>query len=127
MDEHIDSRDVLDADHRTTADFAAWIVGHFQPLGADPWSDFTFVAADEGDITVLTGIEVQLEKQMPAIRMRWHGKVIRAAWAQGEIDAAARADFIAAHLTPMQATGGIGAAAVIARKLSDGHEPSMND
>lgn len=121
----IDSRDVLDADYRVTAAFTGRIVGHFRPLGADAWSDYEYVAEDEGTIEVMAGIEVQQETGLPAIRMRWHGRVIRVAFAEADGDEAVRRAVLAAHLAPC--AGALGAAAVIARKLTGGSEPSMND
>ncbi len=123
----IDSRDVLDADYRVTAAFTGRIVGHFRPLGADAWSDYEYVAEDEGTIEVRAGIAVQREAGLPAIRMRWHGRVIRVACGEADGDEAARNAFLVAHLAPCAGAGGLGAAAVIARKLTGGSEPSMND
>ena len=127
MRDRIDSRDVLDADHRVTVGFTGRIVGHFQPTGADPWSDYRFVAGEDGLIDVMSGIEVQVEGAESAVRMRWRGRVVRVAWTAVDANADARAAFIAAHLKPFRAGGGIGAAAVIAEKLSGGGGPSVND
>jgi hypothetical protein len=128
MTERVDARDVLDVNAQTSRAFRAKVIGYFERTGPDSWNDYEFVREAEGEIEVLPGIDVQLEPSGALMRMRSEGRVIRVAWlpeeeTAAEIEAegagAARRLFMRSCLRPQRDDQGIGAAAVIVRKLGE--------
>lgn len=128
MAERVDARDVLDVNARTRRSFRGRVVGHFERTGPDAWNDYEFVREAEGEIDVLPGLEVQVEQSGALFRMRSSGRVIRVAWApteeeQAEIDAAgagaARKRMLATCVASHHDAPGLGAAAVIVKKLKE--------
>jgi hypothetical protein len=126
MPERVDARDVLDANAMTVKAFAATILGYFRRTGPNSWDDYEFTRDRQGDVEVNPGIRVQLERRGTDLRMRRRGTVIRVRWQPGPDDpadvrsaasAARRAYFVATYLSDYDDAPGIGAAAVIAKKL----------
>lgn len=127
MGERIDSRDVMDANARSTRAFAATVLGHFRRTGANPWDDYEWVDDAPLAIVVAPGVPVQLEQREAEVRIRRQGDVVRVRW-EPEPEAAAalrdaspeevRAYFVEHFLHVQGAPPGVGAAAFIASKLS---------
>jgi hypothetical protein len=126
----ISAYDVLDANGRTRRGFRARIVGHFRPTGADPWNDYEYVSGDEGELDVLPDLPVQVEPTGAQLRLRIKGgRVARVIFMPGERDrahlgdeappSALRRHLLAEYVAGFAEDAGIGAAAVIARKLND--------
>ena len=123
--ERIDARDVLDANAKTALGFSARILGRFVRSGPDAWDDYVLqpVAGDaEESIEVMAEVPVQVESHGARFRMRRHGEVLRLEWRPAEAEHPANADrralFMAECMRPWEEDPGIGAAAVIAEKLS---------
>lgn len=127
MGDRVDSRDVMDANAQTKRAFAAKVLGHFRRTGANPWDPYEWLD-DPGDaIEVAPGIPVQIERSTAEVRLRRHGEVYRVRW-EPDAEAAAvlrdagpeaiRAYFVEHFLHTQESPPGMGAAAVIASKLS---------
>jgi hypothetical protein len=119
----VDARDVLDANARTTRAFRGRIVGTFERQGPNAWDPYRLRREDGGEIDVLPGLEVQLERSGPEFRMRVKGRVVRVRWTPGETgpsrtDRDLRETFLASCLEDFANAPGRGAAAVIASKLA---------
>lgn len=134
----IDARDVLDPNARTRLGFRGRVVGRFVATGPNPWDPFTYVGGTGPVIDVLPGVEVQLEPAGDGVRLRWRGEVVRIAWPPEEVvgtpstSADARPTTappfpLAEYFAPFQNAPGLGAMAVIGRKLSDDGEPPIHD
>ena len=126
MPERVDARDVLDANAMTAKAFSATVLGYFRRTGPNSWDDYQFTPDDQGEIEVNPGIRVQLERRGTDLRLRKRGKVYRVRWRPGvndppELESAdsahRRAYFVSTHLSDYDDAPGIGAAAVIAKKL----------
>jgi hypothetical protein len=126
----IDSRDVMDANAQTTRAFTATVLGRFRRTGPNAWDDYEWVDDQAGTIAVAPGIPVQLEPEGADVRLRRHGEVVRVRWepeSESEVAAAlagaaaaqVRAHFVEHYLALQGAPPGVGAAAVIAAKLSE--------
>jgi hypothetical protein len=127
MEERIDSRDVMDANAQTKRAFAATVLGHFRRTGANPWDDYAWVDDPAERIEVASGIPVQIERAAAEVRLRRHGDVLRVRWEPDAQAATAlrdaspdaiRAYFVEHFLHSQESPPGMGAAAVIASKLS---------
>ena len=123
----VDARDVLDPDGRTARAFRGRIVGHYRRVGPDAWDDYRFVAEDGGEIDVLPGLKIQVERHGARFRMRRQGRVIRVEWSPSAADldrmpedntTARRALFMAEHVQHFDEASGQ-PMAVIASKLED--------
>ena len=79
----IDARDVLDPDGMTRRGFGGRVVGYYKCTGANSWDPFKFVLEDGGEIEVLPGLKIQMERKGARFRMRKQGKVIRVEWVPG--------------------------------------------
>lgn len=129
MGERVDARDVLDTNATTLRGFSAVLLGHFRRAGANSWDDYEFISAEPGQVMeVLPGLSVQQESGRPEIRLRSHGRVVRVRWVPSPEDRAALRDatpteelahFVARYLSAAGEAAGLGAGAVIARKLSE--------
>ncbi len=140
--ERFKSSDVLDVTHEVTRSWRGTILGHFRRVGPHAWDDYQFVRnsapevsaepvddRDQQHIEVLPTVSVQLETQGPVVRLRSGGRVVRLRWLPVEADREAmgvdaapplvRRYFIEQFLRPLGSDSEIGAAAVMARKLSD--------
>ncbi len=126
MPQRVDARDVLDANALTAKPFTAVVVGYFRRTGPNSWDDYEFLRDDQGEIEVNPGLRVQLERHGTEVRLRRHGTVYRVQWRPGPNDpsrvetssaADRRAYFVATYLSEHDDAPGIGAAAVIAKKL----------
>jgi len=129
--ERIDARDVLDTNAKTARGFRARIVGHFRRAGPNPWDDYTFQPIAAGDVVdVLADVPIQVETDGAVFRMRLHGEVDRLVWEPPQApggEPELRARFLAEYVRPFSEDAGIGAAAVIARKLnSTSPKPSLD-
>jgi hypothetical protein len=132
--ERIDARDVLDPNAKTTKGFLARVLGRFVRVGPDNWDPYIFkptAAAPEETIKVLADVPVQLEVHVAQFRMRRHGQVLRLAWLPTDADCSDEtnrlARFMAECVRPWGESTGIGAAAVIAEKLtSKPSKPSLD-
>jgi hypothetical protein len=122
----VDARDVLDPDARTRDDFRGRILGHFKRTGPNAWDDYRFVSEDGGEVEVLPGLKVQLEKFGAQVRMRREGRVVRVEWVPdageaGELRQASPEDrrriFIERYLEAFDEAGGRSMAGYIAGKL----------
>lgn len=127
----IDARDVLDANARTAVNFRARVVGHFRRKGPNSWDSYVFEAIENGEtVDVLAAVQIQVESEGAAFRMRRHGEVERLVWhpADGETPGPdTRARFLAECVRAFSEDQGIGAAAVIASKLrSTPPKPSLD-
>ena len=101
-------------------------MGYFRRTGPNSWDDYEFLHDDQGTIEVLPGIRVQVERRDTCVRLRRRGTVYRVRWDPGTDDleelASAEASerrryFVTRYLSEFDEAPGIGAAAVIARKL----------
>ena len=135
MSERIDARDVLDVNAKTVRSFQARVVGVFRQTGPNPWDSFAYEPiADGADEEIFPGVPVQTEPAGAEFRMRWHGEVYRLVWVPKVDEAAAmpepldrRCYFLAQLVVGVAADQGIGAAATIARILTETPDGSMND
>jgi hypothetical protein len=126
MPERVDARDVLDANARIKRTFSAQQVGYFRKAGPNPWDDYEFVRTLEEPFAPYPGTEIQLERSGTQFRVRKDGRVVRVKWTPGEDDpesvrddpAARRRYFIETYLEQYDDAPGIGAGAMIARKLT---------
>ena len=145
--ERVKSADVLDPNHEASRPFRGRVVGHFERTGPNSWDDYRFVRGSidcvqstagegsEGDevhaassLSVLPGVPLQLESRGTEIRMRSQGRVVRVCWVAEPSDIAAmgadvrarsiRRYFIEHYLVPLEPTAGLGATAVMVRKLN---------
>ena len=124
----VKANDVLDPNAAITRAFTGKIVGHFRRVGPNRWDDYELVRDEAGTLDVLPGVRVQLSRQGPQFRIRAMGKVLLVRWAPDaaaseEIRAlsgrALREHFLANFCETFSHAAGIGAGAMIARKLSD--------
>jgi hypothetical protein len=124
----VDARDVLDANAKTARHFRGKILGHFRRTGPNAWDDYEYVSDPEGEIDVLPGLKVQLEKRGADFRMRHEGRVIRVSWIpdqqqQIELQGASikelRQRFVADCVTAFDEQPPLGPAALIVSKLDD--------
>jgi hypothetical protein len=122
----VDARDVLDANAKTCRVFQGRIRGYFRRTGPNRWDDYEYVAQDAGVSRVLPGLRVQLEADGVEFRMRNQGKVMRVEWLPNDdekqqVDSLSpeerRVYFTENYLERFGEQRGLGAAAVIARKL----------
>lgn len=125
--ERIDARDVLDPNAKTATAFRARIIGHFVPSGPNAWDDYAFAPVADGEaVDIMAEVPVQVETSGAAFRMRRHGEVLRLEWLPPDAGQPPgtdrRADFLADCVRPWGEDPGLGAAAVIAEKLS-AHTP----
>lgn len=127
MPERIKSNDVLDANARIKRSFTALIAGFFKNTGPNPWDDYEFIRAEQGTLDVYPGTTIQIEEYGTRVRMRKDGRVIRVIWKPGDTDPVTLRDasagelrryFIETYLEDYTDAPGLGAAAVIARKLT---------
>jgi hypothetical protein len=129
MRRRIDARDVLDPNGRTRRTFRGRIIGHFRSTGPDATDDYEFVGGDEGQIEVSPDLAVQIERSGPQLRVRsTGGRVIRVLFEPTDAERAEVSDetpstlrryFLEQYIDGYAEAPGRGAAAVIARKLSD--------
>ncbi|HQR59590.1 MAG TPA: hypothetical protein PK503_09635, partial [Azonexus sp.] len=79
-------------------------------------------AASEETLEVMADVPIQVEVDGAVFRMRRHGDVLRLAWVPMNADCSNEADrrarFMSECVRPWGENAGIGAAAVIAEKLS---------
>jgi hypothetical protein len=127
MPERINASDVLDANARIKRSFSATIVGFFKNTGANPWDDYEFVRVESGTVETYPGTSIQLEEHGTRLRMLKDGRVIRVKWSPSNDDPESVRDggpgeqrryFIEAYLEAYDEAPGLGAAAVIASKLT---------
>lgn len=145
--ERIRSSDVLDATHTVTKCFRGTVLGYFRREGPNTWDDYRFVparvtrsggepalsresqvdqTADEV-LDVLPQVPVQLEARGIDVRVRSQGRVVRLRWLPGSDERSEfgadsgprgmRQYFVEHYLSPLESEGGIGAAAVIVKKI----------
>jgi hypothetical protein len=124
----VDSRDVLDPNAKTSKAFRGRILGYYRPTGANAWDDYEYVSQQEEAIEILPDLPVQLEKRGPRLRLRVSGRVVVLEWLPSEREreqigqntpSALRKAFIERHLVSFAESAGIGASAVIAKKLTE--------
>jgi len=121
----VDARDVLDPNARTRSAFRGRVVGRFRRVGPDKWDDYEYVAEPGGDVDVLPGLAIQVERHGAEFRMRRRGDVVRVAWTPAEDVARAsvgdklalRARFLRDCVEGFAEGAGQGAGAAIVRKL----------
>ena len=87
------------------------------------------MSGDEGEVDVLPGLPVQVEPSGAELRLRRGGRVVRLVLVPGERDrarlgedappSAVRRLLLTEYVAAFAEDAGIGAAAVIARKLDD--------
>jgi hypothetical protein len=127
MPERVNAKDVLDANARIKRTFTATITGYFRNTGPNPWDDHEFIRVEQGTVETYPGCSVQLEEQGTRLRMLKEGRVIRIAWAPGDDDPESirngspgerRRYFVKTYLEAYDEAPGLGAAAVIVRKLT---------
>ncbi len=127
MAERVDARDVLDANARIKRSFSALVIGYFRNTGPNSWDDYEFVRAEQGTLELYPGTDIQLEGSGTRFRIRKDGRVIRVKWNPGDVDPEPireagpreqRRYFVETYLEPYDDAPGLGAAAVIARKLT---------
>lgn len=120
--ERIDARDVLDPNAKTVKGSLARVLGRFVRAGPDTWDPYVFepAAASDETIQVLADVPVQVEVDGTQFRMRWHGQVLRLEWTPADADCTVDrpARFMAECVRPWGEKAGVGAAAVIAEKLT---------
>jgi hypothetical protein len=130
MGQRVDARDVLDPNGRTRRQFRARVLGHFRPTGANSWDDYEYVSGDEGELDVLPDLPVQVEPTGAQLRLRGKGgRVVRLVFVPGERDrarlgedappSAVRRYLLSEYIASFAEDAGVGAAAVIARKLDE--------
>jgi hypothetical protein len=125
MSRRVDARDVLDPNARAKCAFRGWVVGFFRRVGPDKWDDYEYVVEPGGDVDVLPGIAIQIERHGAEFRMRRRGQVVRVAWspaeeldrALGKNQLARRARFLQDCVDGFAEGAGQGAGAAIVRKL----------
>ena len=127
MIQRVKASDVLDANAVVKRAFRGKVIGHFRRVGPNRWDDYVFVRDDQGELDVLPGIRIQLERQGAEFRMRSSGRVVRVRWESslaGESvpDASSprreRDAFVAHYLEAFDEAPGLGAAAFVARNLT---------
>ena len=127
MAERVNAKDVLDANARIKRTFTATITGFFRNTGSNPWDDYEFVRAEQGTLETYPGCNVQLEEHGTRLRMLKEGRIIRIAWNPSDDDPESirnggpgerRRYFVKTYLEAYDDPAGLGAAAVIARKLT---------
>lgn len=126
MPERVDARDVLDANARIKRTFSAQVLGYFRKAGPNAWDDYEFVRTQPEPFEPYPGAEIQLEPHGTEFRIRRDGRVIRVKWSPGENDprtvrddpAERRRYFTHTYLEQYDDAPGIGAGAMIARKLT---------
>lgn len=123
----VKASDVLDANATVLGAFTAKVVGHFRRMGPNRWDDYQLVRAEGDSMEVFPGVRVQVERRGTRLRLRSQGKVWLVAWTpSAEDDAdlahasatAKRQYFLDHYVSDYAAARGLGAAAVIARKLN---------
>lgn len=145
--ERVKSADVLDPTHEAKRPFRAALVGYFERTGPNAWDDYCFIrstvlaglssagescnadgAKSTSNLTVLPGLPLQLESRGVEVRMRAAGRVVRVRWIAEPADVEAigagaeprvvRRYFTEHCLVPLGSDTGLGAAAVMVRKLN---------
>lgn len=124
----VDARDVLDTNAKTKRTFRARIIGHFRRSGPNAWDDYQYVSDDEAvEIEVSPTLDVQVEAWGVELRFRRLGRVVRLRWLpdaedepliRGLSPQKLREYFLGNYLETFDEALGMGAAAVIASKLS---------
>jgi hypothetical protein len=117
LDAAVEARRVFQPNARTSRAFDARITGTFRANGPNPWDTFRFVPEEGGPFRVFPGLEVQVEPQGAALRLRVKGKVRRLEWVPEAPCADIRAAFLDGCVTGFRNRSGIGATAFIARTL----------
>jgi hypothetical protein len=124
----IDSRDVLDPNAKTRRSFRAQVQGHFRCTGANAWDDYEYMAQPEGEIEVLPGLPIQMERYGAVFRIRKQGRALRAEWSPSATElertgdgssSACRRLFLTECVEGFAEAAGQGGAAAIASKLGD--------
>jgi len=124
----VDSRDVLDTNARTARGFRGRVVASYERTGPDRWDPFRRVPVEGPALDVMPGVEIQVEETGARFRMRAEGAVQVVEWqpdegeAEGDV-AERRSRFLESCVTPFSHDPGMGAAAFIARTLSEGRKP----
>ena len=121
----VKANDVLDANAEITRAFRGEIIGYFRRVGPNRWDDYELVRDDLGTIEILPGVRVQLSRRGPEFRIRARGKVLLVRWALDPGDDAAiglegpalRRHFVERFCAEFHNAAGMGAGAMIARKL----------
>lgn len=118
----VDARDVLDPDGKTRCRFRGRVLGRYRRSGPNAWDDYVFHSESGGEIEVLPGLKVQLERFGARLRMRRGGEVLRVEWIppeelSGASSKALREAFLERCVATFDEDPGRGAAAVIATKL----------
>jgi hypothetical protein len=124
----VDARDVLDPNAKTNKRFMGKIIGYFEPTGPNAWDDYRYHPEEGKTIRVLSGLKIQMERRGADFRMRHQGRVIRVRWVPSDKDGdeliGASSKTLREHFFDLGYVEsflddqGIGAAAVIARKLN---------
>jgi hypothetical protein len=128
MVRRVDSRDVLDPNGRTRRAFDARVVARYERVGPNAWDDYEMIPDTGQTLRVAAGIKIQVEEQGTRFRLRRRGAVLVAEWLPSAADGAAsekrhldpRAAFIEGCIEDYASPPGVGLAAVIAKKLSEG-------
>jgi hypothetical protein len=117
----VKASDVLDANAVVRRRFKAKVLGYFRRVGPNRWDDYAFVRDDQGEIDVLAGVRVQLERRALELRLRSKGRVLKvrpALGSSGDCTAKQRRDrFVAQHLESFDDAPGLGTAAFVAKTL----------
>ncbi len=116
MARSIDARDVLDTNGVVKETFEGHVVGRFRRLGPNSWDDYERVDEDGGAITVHRGVPVMVDHEERELRMRAQGRVVIVRW-QPEGEPVPRA--LESVIKPHDEAPGMGAAAVIVKKLRE--------
>ena len=119
-----DTRSVLRPNARTSRAFAGHVIGHFRRTGPNSWDDYELVPHEDDATEIYASTEIQVEPDRSRFRIRARNQVLMVQWVptdeeQARIAAGAdiHALFRETCIHPYASAGGVGAAAVIARKL----------
>ncbi len=125
----VKSSDVLDTTHLVARPIPARVVGYFRRTGPNSWDDYVYVDEPGEALEVLPGVPVQLEARGPDVRLRRQGRVVRVHFEPDASSMAKLADdpsprrirryFVETFLTAHTEDAGLGATAVVVKKLSE--------
>ncbi len=119
-----DTRSVLRPNARTARAFEGRVIGHFRRTGPNAWDKYELIPHEDDSIDIFPSTEIQVEPDRSRFRIRARGQVLMVQWvptAEEQEQISGGVDihmlFSETCIHGFESTGGIGAAAVIARTL----------